>query len=73
MCSELTSNAYADDSTFCGGQVCNGAPYAIYDKFVGASAHEVRVYGETGHLILLHNSGVRLINDTLAFLGRVNI
>ena len=70
ICATLTTNVYAEDDTFCGGQLCRGAPYAIYDKFSGASAQEVKVYEATGHLIILHNSGVNLINDTLGFLGQ---
>ncbi|KAI0409186.1 Alpha/Beta hydrolase protein [Xylaria palmicola] len=56
------------DSTFCGGQFCREQPYGVYKKFPKASAHDVKVYEETGHLILYHHSAPKLMNDTLAFL-----
>ncbi|KAI6092186.1 Alpha/Beta hydrolase protein [Hypoxylon rubiginosum] len=57
------------DSTFCGGKVCREQPYALYNRFPKAQAYDIKVYGETGHLILYHNSGPQLMADTLAFLG----
>ncbi|KAI1132519.1 Alpha/Beta hydrolase protein [Nemania abortiva] len=57
------------DSTFCGGQFCREQPYAVYKKFPKAKAHDMKVYKETGHLILYHHSGQALIADTLAFLS----
>ncbi|KAJ2971303.1 hypothetical protein NUW58_g9454 [Xylaria curta] len=56
------------DSTFCGGQFCREQPYGLYRKFPKARAHEVKIYEETGHLILYHNSAQELMADTLAFL-----
>ncbi|TGJ75889.1 hypothetical protein E0Z10_g10944 [Xylaria hypoxylon] len=56
------------DSTFCGGQFCREQPYAVYDMFPKAKAHEVKVYEETGHLILYHHTAPKLMADTLAFL-----
>ena len=66
------STSIVEDSTFCGGVVCKGQPYDLYTKFAGASAHEVKVYADTGHLVLYHNSGPSLMEDTLAFLRRIN-
>ncbi|KAJ8124185.1 hypothetical protein ONZ43_g38 [Nemania bipapillata] len=57
-----------EDSTFCGGRVCREQGYAVYKKFPKASAHDLKMYKETGHLILYHHSGQALIADTLAFL-----
>ncbi|KAI0196819.1 Alpha/Beta hydrolase protein [Xylaria flabelliformis] len=57
------------DSTFCGGRFCHEQPYALYKKFPKASTHDIKVYKETGHLILYHYSGLALIADTLAFLN----
>ncbi|KAF4543310.1 Alpha beta hydrolase fold protein [Lasiodiplodia theobromae] len=59
------------DSTFCGGEVCGSQPYALFDKFPKASTHDIKVYPETGHLILYHYSGQDLMTDTLSFLKNV--
>ncbi|KAL7622051.1 hypothetical protein AAE478_007552 [Parahypoxylon ruwenzoriense] len=56
------------DSTFCGGRYCREQPYAVYNKFPQAQTHDIKIYGETGHLILYHHSAVQLIADTLNFL-----
>lgn len=57
------------DSTFCGGEFCGSQPYALYDKFPQAMDHVIKVYPETGHLILFHHSAPALIKDTLRFLA----
>lgn len=57
------------DSTFCGGQFCGSQPYALYDKFPQAMDHVIKVYPETGHLILFHHSAPALMKDTLRFLA----
>jgi hypothetical protein len=57
-----------EDSTFCGGEFCREQPYAAYEKFPMAKTHDVKIYEKTGHLILYHYSGPKLIADTLAFL-----
>ncbi|KAI1111365.1 Alpha/Beta hydrolase protein [Nemania sp. NC0429] len=56
------------DSTFCGGRFCREQPYAVYKNFPSAKAHEVKIYEETGHLILYHHSATKLMADTLSFL-----
>ncbi|KAI1261353.1 Alpha/Beta hydrolase protein [Xylariaceae sp. FL1019] len=56
------------DSTFCGGRFCRAQPYEVYDKFPKAKATDVKVYEETGHVILYHHSAPKLMADTLAFL-----
>ncbi|KAI0505625.1 Alpha/Beta hydrolase protein [Xylaria bambusicola] len=56
------------DSTFCGGRFCREQPWAVYRKFENAAAIDVKVYPETGHLILYHHSGLALMADSLAFL-----
>ncbi|KAI0437518.1 Alpha/Beta hydrolase protein [Xylaria telfairii] len=56
------------DSTFCGGPYCREQPYAVYKYFPKATVYDVKVYEETGHLILYHYSGLDLVADTLAFL-----
>ncbi|KAI1324232.1 Alpha/Beta hydrolase protein [Xylariaceae sp. FL0255] len=56
------------DSTFCGGKVCREQPYQVYKKFPLASAIDVKIYEETGHLILYHHSAPRLMADSLSFL-----
>ncbi|KAI8628357.1 Alpha/Beta hydrolase protein [Xylariaceae sp. FL1651] len=57
------------DSTFCGGEVCRDQPYALYSRFPHAKAHDVKIYEETGHLILYHHSAQQLMADTLGFLA----
>ncbi|KAI5814561.1 Alpha/Beta hydrolase protein [Pyronema omphalodes] len=57
-----------NDSTFCGGEKCSTAPYDIVKRFPEAKVHNVRVYKDTGHLVLLHKTGPQLIEDSLRFL-----
>lgn len=58
----------SDDSAFCGGTKCIGQPYEVYNRYPEASDHTVKVYKSTGHLILLHHAGARLMEDCLQFL-----
>ncbi|KAI2488250.1 Hydrolase [Pyrenophora tritici-repentis] len=58
-----------NDGTFCGGPKCGSQPYAVYDKFPTASAHDVKVYANTGHAILYHRSGPKLMEDVQSFLA----
>ncbi|KAL2016716.1 hypothetical protein VTK56DRAFT_3145 [Thermocarpiscus australiensis] len=58
------------DSTFCGGQFCKHQPYEVYRKFPEVKGHEVKVYPDTGHLILYHHAAQQLMADTLAFLQK---
>lgn len=64
------SLTFAGDATFCGGKFCGSQPYALYDKFPRAKEHEVKVYPETGHLILFHHAAQGLMVDSLAFLKK---
>ncbi|KAL9038873.1 MAG: hypothetical protein Q9180_002869 [Flavoplaca navasiana] len=57
-----------NDSTFCGGTRCIGQPYELYNRYPEASNHTVQVYENTGHLILMHHAGARLMEDSLHFL-----
>ena len=59
---------WSDDSTFCGGTQCLGQPYEVYNRYPEASNHTVQVYESTGHHILLHHTGPRLMEDSLHFL-----
>ncbi|KAL8680156.1 MAG: hypothetical protein Q9186_003623 [Xanthomendoza sp. 1 TL-2023] len=57
-----------DDSTFCGGTKCIGQPYEVYNRYPKATDHVVKVYKETGHLVLFHRAGLQLMEDSLHFL-----
>jgi len=50
--------------------MCGSQPYALYDKFPSALDHDVKVYPETGHLVLFHQSAQALMADSLAFLRK---
>ncbi|KAI1381059.1 Alpha/Beta hydrolase protein [Hypoxylon crocopeplum] len=56
------------DSTFCGGKFCREQPYALYNRFPKAQAYDIKIYEETGHLILYHHSAQQLMVDTIGFL-----
>ncbi|TRX91016.1 hypothetical protein FHL15_007998 [Xylaria flabelliformis] len=58
-----------EDSTFCGGKYCREQPWEVYRRFPNAASIDVKVYKETGHLILFHHSGLSLMADSLAFLS----
>ncbi|KAI4268779.1 MAG: hypothetical protein LQ337_007655 [Flavoplaca oasis] len=55
------------DSEFCGIR-CIGQPYEVYNRYPEASNHTVQVYENTGHQVLLHHTGTRLMEDSLHFL-----
>ncbi|KAL8778968.1 MAG: hypothetical protein Q9213_007168 [Squamulea squamosa] len=57
-----------NDSTFCGGPKCRGQAYEVYNRYTAASDHTVKVYANTGHLILYHHTGPQLMEDSLQFL-----
>lgn len=59
-----------DDFTFCGGTECKDAPYGVYRNFPAASAHEVRVYPDSGHAVLYHEEAPNLIRDGHRFLKK---
>ncbi|KAL8915288.1 MAG: hypothetical protein Q9172_006906 [Xanthocarpia lactea] len=67
---ELPANfhPYPDDNTFCGGPRCLGQAYEVYNRYPAASNHTVKVYANTGHLILYHHTGTQLMEDSLQFL-----
>ncbi|KAK4642730.1 hypothetical protein QC761_400190 [Podospora bellae-mahoneyi] len=58
------------DSTFCGGQYCKHQPWDLYRKFPEATGYDVKVYPETGHLILYHDTAEQLMTDTVKFLRK---
>ena len=63
----LTCYPAQEDITFC-GQHCGVDPYEVYHYFPNAASWTVKIYPETAHLILFHNTAPDLMNDTLKFL-----
>ncbi|GIC87462.1 alpha/beta hydrolase [Aspergillus udagawae] len=58
-----------NDVTFC-GITCGDHHLDVYNKFPAAADHRPLLYPNTGHNILLHRTGRKLLNDVTDFIRK---